>query len=480
MKRPRGILPAARPALPGLAASAGLLLAVLVAIAACGREPRALPPVRNAVVICLDTVRFDTFALAARSGPFRPWAERALRFSRVQAPAPWTLPSVASTLTGLWPRQHGAGRFLGEVADLSTMVPTAAGPGIRTLPQRLRAAGIRTAALTAHPLFDGPLGLERGFAELSVLERDQDVAAAARIWLDRRRDRRDDGRFFLYLHFLEAHDRHMVPAEEIDARLAEVPPRLRALAAAAAPARICTQLRDEYCRRFQLYVAAVASLQERVAGLLDGLARRGMLDHTAVLLYSDHGEEFLEHWGAGAQRAADPRGFYGFGHGHTLYQEVLHVPVLAWHPAAAGREVRAPASLVDVAPTLADWLGVGVPAGTFAGVSLARSHHPGFDTRLPDRPLFSSGIAFGPRQTAVVERGWKRIVQRRPEARVLFHLADDPGEKQPVSEPRQERRLDREIARYRNLHEPPATAGRLGDEQIARLQALGYLTAVTP
>jgi arylsulfatase A-like enzyme len=270
----------------------------------------------------------------------------------------------------------------------------------------------------------------------------------------------------------------MVPVEELDARLAEVPAAQQARAAAAAPAGICTDLRNEYCRRFQVYVAAVTSLQDTVAGLLAGLERRGLLDDTAVLLYSDHGEEFLEHWGAGAQRAADPRGFYGFGHGHTLYQEVLHVPVLAWHPAAEGREVRAGASLVDVAPTVADWLGVETPAGTFAGVSLAGSHDPRFDARLPDRPLFSSGIAFGPRQTAVVEGGWKRIVQRRPEARVLFRLAADPGEKQPVSEPRQERRLDREIGRYRNLDEPPAAAGRLGDEQLARLQALGYLTAV--
>lgn len=346
--------------------------------------------------------------------------------------------------------------------------------------------------------FEGGFGLERGFGEVALPASGAAIAAAAEAWLDRAAGRPE--RFFLYLHFMEAHDRHMVPDADLPARIAELPAALQAAGKAAAPAGICGSVapHEIYCQRYQLYLAALVDLQRTVAALLAGLARRGLLDDTAVVLFSDHGEEFLEHWGAESKRAADPRGYFGFGHGHALYQEVLHVPVLAWHPAAAGREITQRISLVDLAPTLADWLGLEAPAGAFAGVSLAAVHAGG---ELPaDRPLFSSSIAYGPRQTAVVAGDWKRIVQRQPEARLLFALAADPREAAPIETlagaVRQARLvdgaagpapglddaagmarwLDFAIGRYRNIPRPDPAAGRLEPEQLRRLQSLGYLT----
>lgn len=475
-------------------------ITLLCLLAACSpappRAPVAAPAeVRNAVVICLDTARFDTFDLAARlpgiSDPFRPWSDRALRFSGAQAPAPWTLPSVASALTGLWPLQHGGGQLGGPVADLGTQVPSAVAPDAVGLPQRLADRGFRTAALAGHPWFEGGFGLERGFGEVTLFASGAEIAAAADTWLDGAAGRPE--RFLLYLHFMEAHDRHMVPDADLPARVAELPPALQAAGRAAAPAGICGLSRQEiYCQRFQLYLAALVDLQRAVAGLLAGLERRGLLDDTAVVLFSDHGEEFLEHWGVESKRAADPRGYFGFGHGHSLYQEVLHVPVLAWHPAAAGREVTERISLVDLAPTLAEWLGVEAPAGAFAGVSLADVASGGEPPA--ERPLFSSSIAYGPRQTAAVTGDWKRIVQRRPEARLLFELREDPRETAPIAsidQPQLEgvvrkarldgaaeiaRRLDFAIGRYRNLRRADQAAGRLDPEQLRRLQSLGYLT----
>ena len=78
-------------------------------------------------MVCLDTVRFDTFWLPETAGAadnLGPWLDEALVLANTQAPSPWTVPSVASVLTGLYPNQHGAGRFEAEVANLNEEVPS--------------------------------------------------------------------------------------------------------------------------------------------------------------------------------------------------------------------------------------------------------------------------------------------------------------------------------------------------------------------
>ena len=106
-----------------------------------------------------------------------------------------------------------------------------------------------------------------------------------------------------------------------------------------------------------LYDGEIAYTDRAVGALLDGLEERGLSENTLLVFLSDHGQEFFEH---GA-----------YGHGHSLYGEVLRVPLVFSFPARIpeGRRVREQVRLIDVMPTILDILGV-------AAVSRVRGCEP--------------------------------------------------------------------------------------------------------
>ncbi len=108
------------------------------------------------------------------------------------------------------------------------------------------------------------------------------------------------------------------------------------------------------------YDDCIADLDEQIGILLDKLRRRGVLEHTWLILVADHGESFGEHTGI-------------FCHGTSLYQTELHVPLLMIPPGgrAAKQVVKDAVSLRDLAATIADVAGQEADL-PFPGQSLAR------------------------------------------------------------------------------------------------------------
>ena len=124
---------------------------------------------RNVILVCIDTVRYDTWSLPERSGQrdaMSEWNDRAIRFERMQSAAPWTIPSVATVLTGMYPMRHGAGRFQSAVADVNSMRPSVLADDVLTLPEKLSAAGWSTAAILAPSWVNPETGLLQGVSEI--------------------------------------------------------------------------------------------------------------------------------------------------------------------------------------------------------------------------------------------------------------------------------------------------------------------------
>jgi arylsulfatase A-like enzyme len=211
---------------------------------------------------------------------------------------------------------------------------------------------------------------------------------------------------------------------------------------------------------------------------LDLLRARGLYDESLIVLVADHGEEFAEHG--------------GFDHGRTLYDELLRVPLLIKLPRSLGiapRRIAAPASSLDLAPTLLAAIGRDPGAG-FDGVDLLPALRPG--AAAPPRTLYAetrvakTGESEAVNLTAVVigdlkcigaPAGIDRFGRRVPPVRA-FDLRE-PTERQPLPETAAEQaRCRDELARLagRVRTEAPGAVHRdVPPEAAARLKAPGYL-----
>jgi arylsulfatase A-like enzyme len=457
---------------PAVITFAALLTAFL---GGCQNDRGASATHPNLVLICLDTVRYDSFMLPGTSDALDSWLRRAQIYENAMSAAPWTLPSVASVLTGLYPLEHGAGLFPDEVANLRSQAPSGLARDRLTLAEALQSEGFRTGAFFSHPFFRADLGLEQGF---EALRQQKGWASNVGKFWEWQGGLLPDQRFFAYFHFMEAHDFHLKDPNVLSARLQALDPPLRTAVRERSNPALCEEPERLMCKRNEVYNATVLELRSALASLLQQLEQRGLLDRTVVMVYSDHGEEFWEHVEEEKTAAEDPRRHYGFGHGHSLYQELLHVPLLAWRPGWAGARHTEPVSLVDVMPSLLSWLGVGMRPADLSGVELPspiRGHEP-----RPDNALFASGIAYGPEQVAVRSDHLKTIYTLRDQRFEYFDLEGDPGEHRPVASDSLTMLFDTLTGDYLSRRRPVAsTAHAFDPQQLKALQAIGYLQGVS-
>lgn len=404
------------------------------------------PP--NLLLLAVDTLRADHAGAAAATGPLTPaldsMARDGLRFADASAPAPWTLPSFAGALTGTMPCLHGAGMG-GAVRNMARQAPSRLREGAATLAGHLAAHGYRTGAIFSNP-FVG-FGLAESFQERIYRNHAApDVADLALDWIRRRADRP----FCAFVLFNDVHEPTM-PPRRLCAPLLEAAgaggygdAQLRALARwgdarAGVPHLGRVSLPPDgpaalaLAAKKALYAASVRHVDESLATILARLEDWGLATNTLVMIWSDHGEEFLEHAVDALRWDHDPRDLRAIGHGHTQFQELLHVPWLARGPGVpAGAVVRRPVSLIDLAPTAAAWLGQPpLPLPAHAPAALLGLAQSPDDAAAPaaGRILLAEDIAYGPDLVAVRAGPWKLIARRRPLAALaLYHLGDDPRE----------------------------------------------------
>ncbi len=366
----------------------GLVAAVLAVLAwRLWPEPsrRVLGRV-NVALVTIDTLRADRVG-PALTPAIESLARQGIRFTNARSTAPLTLPAHASIMTGLLPSGHGV--RVNGVQRLREGTPTLGG--------LLRSAGYRTGAFVAAYVLDSRFGLDQGFdtyddeipkgeAATGSPEADRrgDVVVARAIaWL---RSLPEDGRpFFLWMHLYDPHAPYAPPAEW--------------LARADGKA----------------YDGEVAFADAQLGALLDALRATGRRKRTLVVVVGDHGESLGEHGEA--------------THGMLLYEAALRVPLVlaaAGVPAATRED---PASLVDVLPTVAGLLGLGVP-GRLDGHDLLSAGGATASREVYAETQYPEAAGCSPLH-ALVDRRWKYIGgPARPE---LYDLARDPQETHDVA-----------------------------------------------
>jgi len=449
----------------------GLLFAGPV-LAGCSEPPSP----RHVVLICIDTLRADRLGLyggpADNSPRLDALAREGVWFARATAPSNWTVPSVASLFTSRYPHQHGASldgaiRNLGPESRLGEL-----DGALRPIGRRFAEAGFATAMIAANPFLHGRF--HDGF-ELARTERVDATTLVDRAldWLAAPEPRPR----FLYLHFMDVHEPNLAPREyhragepAIDPADGEWRDPWRRAEDLDSPEFLAARE-----RRLRAYDAAIRYVDAEVGRLLDRLAELGLRQETLVAVTADHGEELWDHADVERRWGDDPRGIWGVGHGHSFFEEQLHVPLIlagAGVPAAGRSECTA--SLVDVAPTLARRFALPADRDQRGLDLLERtaSDAPGCRTR----PVFASSSAYGPDGLAVIAGRFK-LHRRGDRAPMTFDLGDDPDERRDLGAgPAWADRLVRLAEAYeRAAGEATAPVEWNDPERLEELRALGYL-----
>lgn len=189
----------------------------------------------------------------------------------------------------------------------------------------------------------------------------------------------------------------------------------------------------------ECYFEEVALADQAIGQMIELLRRRGDLSHTAVLVTADHGEGLGEH------------GFVG--HSSTVYQEMIHVPLLMRLPRGIERRLQTPVSLLGLANTVADLGGWDAPSrATYPSlVPLAKGWRNDYPPPVVASWTGAIKHARPAPRSAIIEGGWKLTYNWTTTHRELYNLKDDPAETHDLAA-RNPRRLEALTERFRAVH----------------------------
>jgi arylsulfatase A-like enzyme len=380
---------------------------------------------RNVVLIVPDTVRADHLGLYGYGRPTSPeldrWAESGAVFDHAFATSPWTLPSFASIYTGQLPSRHSAGLVMPDSNSGRAFVRL--DPTVPTLAEILAQEGYATGAVINNPFLHAEFGVARGFETYDYVPGNNEQIRRADVMVNRALgwlDGRDGRPFFLLVHLFDPHMNYDPPisvrgrfTKGYEGKLAYPVADLEGIRKGRIPL-------DAADREFIIgaYDEELLFVDIQLGRLLEGIRSRGLLDDTVVVLVSDHGEEFFDHG--------------GFEHGHTVYQELLHVPMVVWGPDVRAGRIADPVSIADLYPTILDALEL--PRDSEIAAESLWKRVQGGEPPTP-RSLVAEGNLYGPEHKALLRWPHKVIVNTVTQKRWLYDLAQDPSEKQDLAGP---------------------------------------------
>jgi arylsulfatase A-like enzyme len=398
----------------------------------CGRENQHL----NLVIIGLDTVRRDHLGCYGYERNTSPnldaLAARSTLFEEVVSQSPWTLPSFVTVFTSLYPSQHTAGlRILRGGSDSETRFQMSRmSPTVHPLASMLHENGYSTGAIINAPCLAPESGTSQGFEYYSTAREFDGRPASvttrdALTWIDQNKDKP----FFIFVHYFDPHLTFSPPAP-YDTLF---DPGYRGIIGNSFDLNMFPRAREtgfevmkvlskaDWNHIEALYDGEIAFADHAIGDLLKGLEERGLKDNTLIVAVGDHGEEFYEHG--------------GFEHGHTLFDELIRVPLIFSLPGRLPENLRVAAQirLVDVLPTILDILGI-ESSTRLEGVSLmplmTGLQEPRTVTSglLSQEFAFSEAMLYGTEKACLVTGPWKLVYDIDTEENLLFNLARDPGE----------------------------------------------------
>ena len=400
----------------------------------------------NIILITLDSVRADHLSMYGYESQTSPnldkLSEDSVVFKNAISPAIWTI------------LVHG-GIFTGDY--ISSFDPEHSNSGLeqedKTFVEFLRNNGYNTAGFVSSAWIKSKYGFSQGFniykdrmdfleheltydkfsmkgaiftfvpkvrelMDIDTFRSPGEINQEALKWLEKNKD----SSFFLFLHYIGPHVPYS-PSQEFREKFTGDVRSYEELEEAYKKStglkRYGNVSEDVVDALIRLYDAEIAELDYNVNIFLEGVKELGLKDNTIIVITSDSGEEFYDH------------GY--FKHSRTLYQEIVHVPLLIYYPGKLEpKTVEEPVSTIDIFPTVFDILEIGIPQ-EIDGVSLLPLIKNGsYDREFVKSELFGLPGHETKRQTAIFHNEWK-LLEVEPEVETipsgLYNLRADPMEK---------------------------------------------------
>jgi len=388
----------------GLKITAGVFISIfaLINILNFGQKLFNPPSGPNVILIVPDALRADHLGCYGYSRPTSPqidkFAADSLFFEKAISNSPWTKPSMGSVFTSMYPYEHKAFSWMDNLPDERL-----------TLAEVFRNRNYATFAIQTNPSITEKHNFRQGFQyyQEMVLEKGEIVTSNFNTWVKKHKKKP----FFAYLHYMDTHVPYNAPQEfskifglKDDSMF--TPGEFKTM-----DVRLLGEMglsKHDKQSLVDLYDAAIKYFDSNFAKIVDNLKKLGILNKTIIILTSDHGEEFWEH--------------DGFAHGHTVYNELLHVPlIIGYSPHLPKRHIKPYVQLLDFFPTTLSLAGIKnnfeLRGRDLAMAALANK-------QINEEILFE-GVLFGSERKGIIKDGWKLIENTGKKNKGTFHPLGD-------------------------------------------------------
>jgi arylsulfatase A-like enzyme len=405
------------------------------------------------LLITVDTLRADAVSCYNPESNLTPnidaFAQQSVLFKNAFTDSPWTLPAIASMMTGMPPSVHQATRYH---ARITGKLPTLAG--------EMKKAGYYTAAIGINPTLSKQTCISNGFIYYdfypkfstgrsvgdkirehlskyipdekitNVTAEDLVIDFSSFISTDRLTDlsirwlgKNKDKSVFFWIHYFDPHVPYAPPSRWLQGREKKLIPHIGCnfdrpddlLTGVFVP----TQEEKEWIK--ELYNGEVRYVDHNLGRLFAALKQMGIYDRSLIILTSDHGEEFWDH---GA-----------YYHGHSLYNEVVSIPlIIKLSGKSAPKRIETTVSLQNLMPFILDYCKIKGRWQKIYNQSLLPllTGEKGTNAFEP-QPVVSSALRYGEEKEALYFDGLKYIRSEMSRQEELYNTAADPKEKNSIA-----------------------------------------------
>jgi arylsulfatase A-like enzyme len=378
-------------------------------------ELSAAPPVKSVIVLLVDTLRADKLRAYDPKSPVQTpvldrFAKEGTLFVNAQSPENWTKPSVASIFTGLYPMTH-------RTKESDSKLPDA----VLTVSEVYKQNGFSTATFLANGYVSDKFGFAQGWDHYTNYIRENKSTQAENVfkeagdWIEKHKDER----FYVYIQTIDPHVPYDPPKRLLE--LYDPEPYGGVISPRKTPDLLEKAKRNPPAVTFNerdrqhleaLYDAEVTYHDEEMGKFVERLTGLGLYDQVLFAVTSDHGEEFYEHG--------------SYGHGHSVYQELVHVPMIFRRPGLvpAGQRIEHTVGTLDIAPTILTATGLAVP-----DVMEAQDRMAHIRGEQPAKPAVAFSDFLDDRRA--IRAGRYKLILSGINA-TFFDLEADPGEKREL------------------------------------------------